>query len=42
MFIFTLNNNGRCGIKKFNNKGGDTHTCIYNDNRYYCCGNGSM
>ena len=38
MFIFTLNNNGRCGIKKFNNKcGNNAYTYIYNDNNYYGC-----
>ena len=39
MFIFTLNSNGRCGIKKFNNKNGDNaYTYICNDNDYYCYG----
>ena len=37
MFIFTLNNNGRCEIKKFDNKNGNTYTCIYKDNDYYEC-----
>ena len=37
MFIFTLNNNGRCEIKKFDNKNGDAHTCIWNNNDYYGC-----
>ena len=36
IFIFTLNSNGRCGIKKFNNKNGNkAFTCIYNNNSYY-------
>ena len=38
IFMFTLNSNGRCGIKKFNNKGGDdacTYICDSND-YYYC------
>ena len=36
IFIFTLNSNGRCGIKKFDNKdGNNAYTCIYNDNNYY-------
>jgi len=39
IFIFTLNSNGRCGIKKFNNKNGNNaYTCIYNGNNYYGCG----
>ena len=39
IFIFTLNSNGRCEIKKFNRKGGDiTYTCIWNSNDYYRCG----
>ena len=39
MFIFTLNSNGRCGIKKFNNKyGNKAYTYIYNGNDYYYCG----
>ena len=38
IFIFTLNSNGRCGIKKFDNKDGKTYTKIYNDNDYYYCG----
>ena len=38
MFIFTLNNNGRCGIKKFDNKNGNNaYTYIWNDNDYYAC-----
>lgn len=38
MFMFTLNSNGRCGIKKFDNKGGNkTYTYIYNNNNYDCC-----
>ena len=37
MFIFTLNNNGRCGIKKFDSKDGNAHTYIDNDNNYYFC-----
>ena len=38
IFIFTLNSNGRCGIKKFNYKGGKkAYTYIYNDNDYYNC-----
>ena len=38
MFIFTLNSNGRCGIKKFDYKGGNkAYTYIYNDNDYYYC-----
>ena len=35
IFIFTLNSNGRCGIKKFNNKNGKAFTRIYNDDDYY-------
>ena len=39
IFIFTLNSNGRCEIKKFNNKNvNNAYTCIYNDNNYYGCG----
>ena len=38
IFIFTLNNNGRCGIKKFDIKNGNkAYTCIYNDNDYCDC-----
>ena len=37
IFIFTLNSNGRSGIKKFNRKAGNTFTYIYNDNNYYYC-----
>lgn len=38
IFIFTLYNNGRSEIKKFDNKGGNNaYTCIYNDNSYYDC-----
>ena len=37
MFMFILNRNGRCGIKKFNNKYGKACTCIYNNNYYYDC-----
>ena len=38
MFVFTLYSNGRCGIKKFNNKGGnEAYTFIYNDKDYYYC-----
>ena len=37
IFIFTLNSNGRCGIKKFNNKDGNTFTWIYNSKNYYDC-----
>ena len=37
IFIFTLYSNGRCGIKKFNNKNVNAYTYIYNDNRYYYC-----
>ena len=38
IFIFTLNNNGRCGIKKFDNKGGNNaYTYIWNNNSYYGC-----
>ena len=37
MFIFTLNNNGRCGIKKFDNKDGKTYTWICNNKNYYYC-----
>ena len=41
IFIFTLNSNGRCEIKKFNNKNvNNAYTCIYNDNNYYGCGYG--
>ena len=41
IFIFTLNNNGRCGIKKFKLKSNEyEHSVyIYNDNRFYFCGN---
>ena len=36
IFIFTLNSNGRCEIKKFNNKNGnEAYTYIYKDNNYY-------
>ena len=35
IFIFTLNSNGRSGIKKFDRKDGDTCTGIYSDNDYY-------
>lgn len=36
MFIFTLNNNGRSEIKKFNNKNGNNaYTRIWNNNSYY-------
>ena len=38
IFIFTLNSNGRSGIKKFNRKDGNTYTNIYSDNNYYGCG----
>ena len=38
IFIFTLNSNGRSGIKKFNRKDGNTFTCIWNSNNYYNCG----
>ena len=38
IFIFTLNNNGRSEIKKFDSKYGDAYTFIYNDNDYYGCG----
>ena len=37
IFIFTLNSNGRSGIKKFNGKNGNIYTCIYNNNDYYSC-----
>ena len=37
MFMFTLNSNERCGIKKFDNKYGDTYTFIWNNNDYYSC-----
>ena len=37
IFIFTLNSNGRSGIKKFNRKGRNTYTYICNDNDYYGC-----
>ena len=37
IFIFTLNNNGRSEIKKFDNKNGNASTYIYNDYDYYCC-----
>ena len=37
MFIFTLNNNGRSEIKKFDNKNGNASTYIWNDNNYYYC-----
>ena len=40
IFIFTLNSNGRSGIKKFNNKDGYTYTWICNNNNYYGCGYG--
>ena len=39
IFIFTLNSNGRCEIKKFNNKNvNNAFTYIDNDNNYYCNG----
>ena len=39
MFIFTLNNNGRSGTKKFNSKNGNNaYTRICNNNNYYDCG----
>ena len=37
IFIFTLNSNGRSGVKKFNGKHGNTYTWIYNGNDYYGC-----
>ena len=37
IFIFTLNNNGRSEIKKFDNKNGNASTYIYNDYDYYAC-----
>ena len=37
IFIFTLNSNGRSGVKKFNRKGRNTYTYICNDNDYYGC-----
>ena len=37
IFIFTLNSNGRSGIKKFNRKDVNPYTCIYNNNDYYSC-----
>ena len=40
IFIFTLNSNGRSGVKKFNRKNGYTCTGIYNNNDYYGCGYG--
>ena len=37
--MFTLNSNGRCGIKKFNNKKPEyVCTRIWNDNYFYACG----
>ena len=38
IFLFTLNSNGRGGVKKFNRKDGNTSTFIYNDYNYYTCG----
>ena len=35
IFIFTLNNNGRCKIKKFNNIKHKMSTYIHNNNDYY-------
>ena len=40
IFIFTLNSNGRSGVKKFNRKAGNTFTYICNDNNYCVCGCG--
>ena len=39
-FIFTVNSNGRCGMKKFNSKGKSTWTFIYDgeDYGYYSFG----
>ena len=37
IFIFTLNSNERCGIKKFNNKSFDVCTWICNDNNFIFC-----
>ena len=38
IFIFTLNSDGRSGVKKFNRKNGDICTYICNSNNYYGCG----
>ena len=37
IFIFTLNSNGRSGVKKFNRKAGNICTYICNSNNYYGC-----
>ena len=33
-----MNSDGRSGVKKFDNKNGDTCTHIWDDNDYYSCG----
>ena len=41
-FVFTLNNNNRCGIKKFNFKSNySDHSCFLDIDRYWQCGPGS-
>ena len=46
-FMFTLNNNNRCGIKKFQLKSNEFEHSVYvcnntgNDYSYYYCGNGN-
>ena len=37
IFIFTLNSNGRSGVKKFNRKRENNCTYIYDNNKYYNC-----
>ena len=37
IFIFTLNSNGRSGVKKFNRKNVNTWTYIYDNDYYYYC-----
>ena len=40
IFMFTLNSNGRCGVKKFDNKHRDTGTFFDDDYFFYNCGYG--
>ena len=37
IFLFTLNSNGRCEVKKFDKKDRDTGTYIQGGNHYYSC-----
>jgi len=37
MFVFTLNSNGRCNVKKFDNKKRKTTMQIQNNNDFYSC-----